>query len=333
MAIGIGRRQFISALSGAAVAWPLAARAQQGERMRRIGVLASTAADDPNNQAGYAAFLQGLQQLGWTEGRNVRIDAHWAVGNVADTRKYAAELVALAPDVILGQGSPSVGALLQATPTVPIVFTAVIDPVGAGFVDSLSRPGGNATGFMAFEYSLSGKWLQLLKEIAPGVTRAAVLRDAAIAAGAGQFAVIQAVAPSVGVEVSTVNVRDAAEIERGVAAFARSGNGGLILTESALAFFHRNLIITLAARHKLPAVYYERYYVAAGGLISYGPIVVDQFRQAAGYVDRILKGEKPADLPVQAPTKYELVINLKTAKALGLAVPQSILARADDVIE
>jgi putative tryptophan/tyrosine transport system substrate-binding protein len=333
MAIGIGRRQFISALSGAAVAWPLAARAQQGERMRRVGVLVGTAADDPATQAQNAAFLQGLQQLGWTEGRNVRIDARSAAGNAADTRKYAAELVALAPDVIMAQGSPSVGALLQATRTVPIVFTAVIDPVGAGFVDSLSRPGGNATGFMLFEYSLSGKWLQLLKEIAPGVTRAAVLRDAAIAAGAGQFAVIQAVAPSVGVEVSTVNVRDAAEIERGVAAFARSANGGLILTGSALSVVHRDLIITLAARHKLPAVYEERYFVAGGGLISYGPNSLYEFPRAAGYVDRILRGEKPGDLPVQAPTKYELAINLKTAKALGLTVPQAILARADEVIE
>jgi putative ABC transport system substrate-binding protein len=326
------RRDFISLVGGAA-AWPVAARAQQGEPMRRIGVLQGTAAaDDPLAQANNAAFLQGLQQLGWTEGRNVRIDWRWAAGNAADARKYAAELVALAPDVILGVAT-TVGPLLQATRTVPIVFAVVPDPVGAGFVDSLSRPGGNATGFMLFEYSLSGKWLQLLKEIAPGVTRAAVLRDAAIAAGAGQFAVIQAVAPSVGVEVSTVNVRDEAEIERGVAAFARSANGGLILTESALAYFHRNLIITLAARHKLPAVYYERYYVAAGGLISYGPIVVDQFRQAAGYVDRILKGEKPADLPVQAPTKYELIVNLKTAKALGIDVPSSILLRADEVIE
>src|SRR5208282_6507780 len=321
MVLGTGRkpmrrREFITLLGGAA-AWPLAARAQQGERMRRIGVLFGIAADDPTSQAFDAAFVQGLQQLGWTEGRNVHIDARWAAGNAADSRKYAAELVALAPDVILTGGS--VEPLLQATRTVPIVFAAGADPVGSGFVDSLSQPGGNATGFMSFEYSLSGKWLELLKEIAPGVTRAVVLRDPAITAGIGQFAVIQAVAPAVGVDVSAINVRDAAEIERAVTAFARAANGGLIVTESPLSGVHRDLIIALAARYKLPAVYYERYYVAGGGLISYGPTFVDQFRRAAGYVDRILKGEKPADLPVQAPTKYELVINLKTAKALGLA--------------
>ena len=332
MAIDIGRRQFVSALGGGMIAWPLAARAQQGERMRRIGVLLPVAADDPDPQAFYAAFVQRLQQLGWTDGRNVRIDTRWGAGNAANSRKYATELVALAPDVILAVGV-SVEPLLEATRTVPIVFTIVPDPVGSGFVDSLSRPGGNATGFLMFEYSLCGKWPELLKEIAPGVTRAAVLRDAAVAAGIGQFAVIQSVAPSVGVEVSPVNVRDAAEIERAVAAFARSGNGGLILTASALSVVHRDLIIALAARHKLPAVYHQRLFVAAGGLISYGPNFLDQFRQAAGYVDRILKGEKPADLPVQAPTKYELVINLKTAKALGLTVPQLILARADEVIE
>ena len=333
MAIEIGRRHFISALGGAALAWPRAARAEEGERMRRIGVLTGIAADDPDAQARYAAFLQGLQQLGWTEGRSVRIDARWAAGNAADSRKYAAELVALAPDVILSTGNSSLGPLLQATRSLPIVFTTVTDPVGAGFVASLSRPGGNATGFMMFEYSLSGKWLELLKEIAPGVTRAAVLRDAALAAGIGQFAVIQSVAPSVGVEVSPVDVHDAAEIERAVAAFARSGNGGLIVTASPLSAAHHELIVSLAARHKLPAVYYERYYVADGGLISYGPNFLDEYRHAAGYVDRILKGAKPADLPVQAPTKYELVVNLKTAKALGLTVPQSILARADEVIE
>ena len=332
MAIDIGRRQFVSALGGGMIAWPLAARAQQGERMRRIGVLLPVAADDPDPQAFYAAFVQRLEQLGWTDGRNVRIDTRWGAGNAADSRKYATELVALAPDVILAVGV-SVEPLLEATRTVPIVFTIVPDPVGSGFVDSLSRPGGNATGFLMFEYSLCGKWPELLKEIAPGVTRAAVLRDAAVAAGIGQFAVIQSVAPSVGVEVSPVNVRDAAEIERAVAAFARSGHGGLILTASALSVVHRDLIIALAARHKLPAVYHQRLFVAAGGLISYGPNFLDQFRQAAGYVDRILKGEKPADLPVQAPTKYELVINLKTAKALGLTVPQLILARADEVIE
>jgi putative ABC transport system substrate-binding protein len=333
MVIDLTRRKFFAALGGAAATWPLVARAQQTDRMRRVGVLVSTAADDPENQARYAAFLQRLQQLGWTEGRNVRIDARWGAGNAADTRKYAAEMVALAPEVILSVGSPSTGSLLQATRTVPIVFTTVVDPVGAGFVDTLSRPGGNATGFMLFEYSLSGKWPELLKEIAPRVTRAAVLRDAAIAAGSGQFAVIQAVAPSVGMEISAVNVRDPAEIERGISAFARAANGGLILTGSALSNVHRDLIIRLAAQYKLPAVYAGRYFAAAGGLISYGPNELDEFRLAAGYVDRVLKGEKPADLPVEAPTKYELVINLKTAKTLGLTVPQSILARADDVIE
>jgi putative tryptophan/tyrosine transport system substrate-binding protein len=333
MATCIGRRQFISALGGAAATWPLAARAQQPERMRRIGVLVGTAADDPENQARYAAFLDGLQQLGWTEDRNVHLDTRWAAGNAADARKYAAELVALAPDVILAVGSVTVESLLQASRTVPIVFTIVPDPVGAGFVDSLARPGGNVTGFMQFDYSLSGKWLELLKEIAPGVTRAAVLRDAATSAGIGQFAVIQSVAPLVGVDVTPVNTRDAAEIERAIAAFSRFANGGLIVTAGPLSSVHRDLIITLATRHKLPAVYVERYYVAGGGLISYGPNILDEFRPAAGYVDRILKGEKPADLPVQAPTKYELAVNLKTAKVLGLPVPQSILARADNVIE
>jgi ABC-type uncharacterized transport system substrate-binding protein len=332
MAIDIGRRKLISALGGATIAWPLTALAQQSERMRRIGVLLPLAADDTGAQAFYAAFVQGLQQLGWTDGRNVGIDTRWAAGNAADMRKYAAELAALAPDVILAVGV-GVEPLLQATRTVPIVFTIVPDPVGSGFVDSLSRPGGNATGFMMFEYSLCGKWPELLKEIAPGVTRAAVLRDAAVTAGIGQFAVIQSVAPAVSVEVSPVNVRDAAEIERAVAAFAHSANSGLIVTVNALAAFHRDLIIALAARHKLPAVYYERFFVAGGGLISYGPNFLDQFRQAAGYVDRILKGEKPADLPVQAPTKYELVVNLKTAKALGVTIPPTVLVHADEVIE
>ena len=327
------RRKFIALLGGAATMWPLAAHAQQGERMRRIGLLSGIAADDPISQADYAAFVQGLQQLGWIEGRNVRIDGRWAGGNAAVRRKYAEELVALAPDVILAQASASLELLLQATRTVPVVFTIVPDPVGAGFVNSLSRPGGNATGFMMFEYSLCGKWPELLKEIAPGVTRAAVLRDAAIPAGIGQFAVIQAVAPSVDVEVSPVDMSVAVEIESAVAAFARSGNSGLIVTASPFAEVHRDLIITLAARYKLPTVSLERHFVAAGELISYGPNFVDQFRRAAGYVDRILKGEKPADLPVQAPNKYELAVNLKTAKALGLAVPQSILARADEVIE
>jgi putative ABC transport system substrate-binding protein len=325
------RRQFIT-LVGAAATWPLAVRAQQGERVRRVGVLQGLAADDPLAQANNAAFLQELQQLGWTDGRTVRIDFRWGAGDAADMRKYAAELVALAPDVILTPGS-SVGPLLQATRTVPIVFVIVPDPVGSGFVDSLSRPGGNVTGFMTFEYSLCGKWLELLKEIAPGATRAAVLWDPTTPSAIGQFAIIQSVAPSVGVEVRPVNVRDAAEIERAVAAFAKVANGGLIVTSNALSEVHRDLIITLAARYKLPAVYSEHHWAAGGGLISYGANFRDQFRQAAGYVDRILKGEKPADLPVQAPTKYELVVNLKTAKALGLTAPPSILLRADEVIE
>ena len=288
--------------------------------MRRIGVLSGSAADDQDSKVRLAAFLQGLQQLGWTDGHNVRIDYRFAAGNAENYRKYAAELVALAPDVILAPGG-SLAHMLQATRTVPIVFAFAADPVGSGFVESLSRPGGNATGFLLFEYDLSAKWLELLKEIAPGVTRAAVLRDPTAIAGIGQFAVIQSVARSVGVEVSPLNLRDAGEIERAVTAFARSSNGGLIVTASALASVQRNLIIELAARHRLPAVYFERLFVASGGLISYGADFVDQYRRAAGYVDRILKGEKPADLPVQAPTKYELVINLKTAKALGLDVP------------
>jgi putative ABC transport system substrate-binding protein len=325
------RRAFITLIGAAAAAWPLAARAQQAERVRRIGVLLPAAADDRNYQAWVGAFSQGLQQSGWTIGRNVRIDTRWATTNAADIRRHAAELVALAPDVILAHGASTVGPLLQATRTVPIVFPIVVDPVAAGFVDSLARPGGNATGFLLFEYSLAGKWLELLKQIAPRVTRVALLRDAAIPTGPAQFGVIQAVAPSLGVEVNPVNVRDAGEIERAVAAFARTSNDGLIVTGGGLR--HRDLIITLAARHKLPAVYVERYFVAAGGLISYGPDYVDQYRRAAGYVDRILKGEKPADLPVQAPTKYNLVINLKTAKTLGLDVPATLLARADEVIE
>jgi putative ABC transport system substrate-binding protein len=326
------RREFITLLGGA-VAWPVEARAQQPERVRRIGVLSGLAANYPDAQALTAAFLQGLQQLGWTDSRNVQIEYRWGAGNADNIRKYATELAALAPDVIFVTGSASMGAMLQATRTVPIVFAIVPDPVGSGFVNSLSRPGGNATGFMQFEYSLSAKWVELLKEIAPGVTRAAVFWDPAITAGIGQFAIIQSVAPSVGMEVSPVNIRDAAETERAVAAFARQPNGGLIVTASALAQVHRDLIVTLAARHKLPAVYFQRILVTRGGLISYGVDVVDQTRRAAGYVDRILKGEKPADLPVQAPTKYELVINLKTAKALGLTVPPSVLARADEVIE
>jgi putative ABC transport system substrate-binding protein len=328
------RREFITLLGGAAAAWPFSARAQQVERVRRIGVAMSTAEDDAESKARIAAFLQGLQQLGWADGHNVRIDTRWWGASDADAnRRYAAELVALAPDVILASGGSVMGALLQATRTVPIVFTLTVDPVGAGYVASLVRPGGNATGFTSYEYSLSGKWLELLKEIAPGTTRAAVLRDPTIPQGIGLFGAIQAVAPSFGVEVSPIDVGDAPEIERGVTAFARSANGGLIVSGSGLAAVHRNLIITLAARHKLPAVYYERFFVAAGGLVSYGPDPIDPHRRAADYVDRILKGEKPADLPVQAPTKYVLAINLKTAKALGLDVPPSLLASADEVIE
>jgi putative ABC transport system substrate-binding protein len=328
------RREFITLLGGAALAWPRAARAQQADRMRRVGVLDSRAADDPEGQARRAVFLEGLQELGWTDGRNVRIDYRWAAADVDRNRKYAAELVALAPDVILASASASVAALRQTTRTVPIVFVNVIDPVGAGLVASLARPGGSATGFTLFEYSLSGKWLGLFKEIAPNLTRIAIVRDPATSAGIGQFAVIQAMAPpSFGVELSLIDVRDPGEIERDVAAFARESNGGLIVTASSGAVVHRELIIMLAARHRLPAVYPFRYFVTSGGLISYGPDTIDQFRQAAGYVDRILKGEKAADLPVQAPTKYELAINLKTAKALGLTVPPSLLARTDEVIE
>jgi ABC-type uncharacterized transport system substrate-binding protein len=325
------RREFITLFGGAAAAWPLAARAQQGERMRRIGVLHNFAADDPLGQARNGVFLQGLQQAGWTIGRNVQIETRWAAGDADRLRTYAAELVALAPDVILGGGNAGAAPLLQATRTVPIVFVIVPDPVGAGFVDSLARPGGNATGFTSFEYGLSAKWLELLKEVAPSVTRAGVLRDSALASGPAQFAAIQSMAPSLGVEVSPVNVRELAEIERAIAAFAR--NSGLIVTGSAFVAVHRHRIIALAARHKLPAVYPERAFIHDGGLISYGPDFLDQYRRAAAYVDRILKGEKPADLPVQAPTKYELVINLKTAKALGLEVPPMLLARADEVIE
>jgi putative tryptophan/tyrosine transport system substrate-binding protein len=326
------RRAFIAMLGGAA-AWPLAARAQQGERMRLIGVLLPAAADDAEYQARVGAFLQGLQQSGWTIGRNVRIDTRWATANAAEIRRHSAELAALAPDVILAHGASTVGPLLQASRTVPIVFPAVVDPVGAGFVDSLARPGGNATGFLSFEYSLSGKWLELLTQIAPAVTRAAVFRDPATPTGIGQFGVIQAMAPSLRMEVNPLNMRDAGEIEHAVAAFARPSNGGLIVAAGGLGQLHRDLIVSLAARHRLPAVYYERNWVAAGGLISYGPDYVDQYRRAAGYVDRILKGEKPAELPVQAPTRYELAINLKTAKALGLEIPASVLARADEVIE
>jgi putative ABC transport system substrate-binding protein len=326
------RRQFITLLGGAA-AWPLVAHAQQGERMRRIGVLNTLTPDDPDVRPRSEAFLQRLQQLGWSEGRNVRIDYRWGAGNADNTRKYAAELVALAPDVILATGSSALGPLLQTTRAVPIVFVIVPDPVGSGFVDSLARPGGNATGFLSFEFGISGKWLELLKEIAPRVARAAVIRDSAVTAGLGQFGAIQAVAPSLGIEVTPVNVRDPGEVERSVAAFARIPNGGLIVTAGPGAALYRDLITKLSAQHKLPAVYYGRNFVDAGGLISYGPDFVDQYRRAAAYVDGILKGEKPADMPVQAPTKYQLAINLKAAKALGLTVPSTLLARADEVIE
>jgi len=327
------RRNFIAALGGAA-AWPLAARGQQGERVRRLVVLVGAqTSEDPDAQANVTAFLQALHELGWTNGRNIRIDTRWAGGNAADINRHAAELVALAPDAILASGTAALGPLLQASRTVPIVFVNVADAVGAGFVDSLARPGGNATGFIAFEYGMSAKWLELLKQILPGMTRAAVLRDAAITAGIGQFAIIQSVASSLGVEVIPLGMRDAAEIEGAVSAFARSTNCGLIVTSSALAVLHRELIISLAARHKLPTIYYRRLYVTSGGLISYGYDLVGQYRRAAGYVDRVLKGERPADLPVQAPTKYELVINLKTATALGLTIPMTLQAAAEEVIE
>jgi putative tryptophan/tyrosine transport system substrate-binding protein len=326
------RREFILALGGAAATWPLAARAQQTDRVRRIGVFMNLAADDPEGQARNTAFVQALQQLGWTEGRNARIDTRWGT-DAASTRKYAAELVALAPDVILATASTATSALQQMTRTVPIVFVIVIDPVGAGYVESLARPGGNLTGFSLFEYGLSGKWLELLKEIAPGVTRVAVIRDTAVGSGVGQYAIIQAVAPALGVELRPIDMRDAGEIERAVVAFARVPNSGLIIVGAPSAVVHRNLIVTLAARHQLPAVYPLSYFASSGGLMSYGPDSIEPYRRAAGYIDRILKGEKPADLPVQAPTKYELTINLKTAKALGLDVPDSLLARADGVIE
>ena len=326
------RRDFITLLGGAAATWPFAARAQLPEPMRRIGILTGIAGEDAQTKVRVTAFLQELQKFGWTESRNLRIDLRAGAGNIADTRKYAIELVALAPDVILASGATPVALLLEATRTVPIVFTIVVDPMGAGFIEKLSRPGGNATGYMMFDYSLSGKWVELLKQVAPGVTQATVLRDSS-SAGVGQFAVIQAVAPSLGVEVSAINVSDAREIERAVTAFAREPNGGLIVTAGPLTVVHRDLIVTLAARHKLPAIYFDRTFVAGGGFMSYGPDLVGQFRQAASYVDRILKGEKPANLPVQAPNKYELVINLKTAKALGIPVPPTLLTRADEVIE
>jgi putative tryptophan/tyrosine transport system substrate-binding protein len=326
------RREFITLIGSASVAWSLAARAQ--EPKRRIGVLMSMAENDPEGQDRVRAFVDGLQQLGWTDGRNVRIDIRWTAGNPADPGKYAAELVALAPDVIFAPASVNVAALQRITRSVPIVFGSVIDPVGAGFVASLARPGGNTTGFSAFEYSLSGKWLELLKEIAPNVTRVAVVRDSLLAAGIGQYAAIQALAPqSLGVELTPIDVQDPSEIERAITTFAREQNGGLIVTGSPAAGTHRKLIIAMALQHRLPNVYAFRYYPASGGLASYGPDLIDVHRRAAAYVDRVLKGEKPADLPVQAPTKYELVINLKTAKALGITVPQTVLGRADEVIE
>jgi putative ABC transport system substrate-binding protein len=326
------RRDFIYGIAGSTVAWSQASFAQQAG-IRRIGALLIQLENDPESRARNGAFLQALQQLGWTDGRNLRIEYRWSAGNAADTRKYAIELVALAPEVIITGGAAPLAQLLQATQSIPIVFVLVADPVGAGFVDSLARPGGNATGFTALEYSFGGKWLELLKEIAPDVTRAAVLRDLSISVGIGLFSAIQSAAPSVRVEVSPVNVRDAAEIEQGIAAFARTSNGGLIVTASPSAFVHRDLIVALANRHKLPAVYPAPEFVTAGGLIAYGPDALDQFRRAAGYVDRILKGARPADLPVQHPTKYELVINLKTAKTLGLEIPPTVLSRADKVIE
>ena len=327
------RRDFIKVIAGAAISWPLGARAQQPDKMRRVGVLMQFAADDPEGQRSVAALQQALQRLGWSEGRDVQIDIRWGRNDVDRDRKYAAELIALAPDVVLGSGTLQVAALQHVTHALPIVFVGVSDPVGGGFIDSLARPGGNVTGFMIFEYSMSGKWLELLKQITPRLTRAAVLRDAINPAGIAQFGAIRATASSLGVDVSPIGVNDEGEIRRALAAFARSADGGLVVTPSAGVSGYRNLIIALAAQYKLPAVYAFRDNVTNGGLISYGPDLVDQFRPAAGYVDRILKGEKPADLPVQMPTKFELVINLKTAKALGLTVPQSLLASADEVIE
>jgi putative tryptophan/tyrosine transport system substrate-binding protein len=327
------RRDFITLLGGTAAAWPLVASAQQGERMRRIGILLPATADDGEYQSWMRTFLQGLGQSGWTVGRNLQVDTHWAGADVDVIRRKAVELVASAPDVILAHGNGPVSTLLQTTRTVPIVFPIAGDPVGTGLVNSLARPGGNATGFAQFEFSLSGKWLELLKQIAPGVARAAILRDAGLGTGTSQFAAIQAMAPMLRMEVNPINMRDADEIKQSVDTFARAQDGGLILTASGSAQRHRDLIISLAARYKLPAVYYARFFVTAGGLISYGIDFADQYRQAADYVDRILRGEKPADLPVQAPTKYELVINLKTAKTLGLEILPTLLARADEVIE
>jgi len=327
------RREFITRVGGAAVAWPLVGRAQQGERMRRIGVLMNLAADDAEGQARLAAFRQGLQQLGWIEGRNAHLDIRWGAGDAERFRRYAAELVALVPDLILAASGSTMPPLLHATRTVPIVFVQVADPVGNGFVASLARPGGNATGFTNIDFSMSAKWLELLKQIAPGATRAAVLRDSTEPTGIGQWGALQSVAPAFTLELTPVGVSDPGEIERAIAGFANLPNGALIVTASAPTAVHRDLIIALATRHRLPAVYAYKYFITGGGLISYGPDTIDPYRRAAGYVDRILKGEKPADLPVQAPTKYELVINLKTAKAHGLEIPDGLLARADEVIE
>jgi putative tryptophan/tyrosine transport system substrate-binding protein len=329
----VKRREFFTFLGGAAASWPLAARAQYSERVRRIGVLIQVAEGDPQARIEVAAFLRGLQELGWSEGRNLRVDTRWGGGDADRIRKYAAELVALGPEVVLALGGTVAGALQQASGTVPIVFVNVTDPVGRGYVASLSQPVGNATGFTSFEFGMGGKWLEVLKEIAPRMTRAAVLRDPAITAGIGYLAAIHALAPSIGVQVIPVDVRAASDIERAVAAFARTPMGGLIVTADPAAIVHREAIITLAARHRLPAIYPYRFFVKSGGLISYGLDNIEQYRLAAGYVDRILKGESPADLPVQAPTKFELVINLKTAKALGLDVAPTLLARADEVIE
>ena len=326
------RREFIALVGGAAT-WPLATLAQQPERMRRIGVLFQATKSDVEFQPRLKAFLDGLAQFGWTEGRNLQLEYHWAGRNADEIRRHAAELVVLAPDVLIAAGGAAVGALQQATRTIPIVFATAGDPVGAGFVENLARPGGNITGFAVFEYAIGGKWLALLKEVSPRTNRVAVLRDPTIALGPGQFGAIQTAAPSFGMEVIPIDVREPAEIERAVTTFAKSSNGGLIIAGSPLAQLHRGLIISLAALHKLPAVYFERFFVADGGLISYGTDFVDQYHRTGGYVHRILGGEKPADLPVQAPTKYQLVINLKTAKAMGLEIPSTLLARADEVIE
>lgn len=327
------RREFVKAIACSAFTWPLAARAQQGERMRRVAMIMNTASGDALGNARVAVFEQALQKLGWTPGRNVQIEYRWADDSAARVRRHAAEVTARAPDVILAQGGFGVGPLLQATSAIPIVFIAVLDPVGAGYVESLARPGGNATGFINFEYGIGGKWLGLLKEISPSVTRVATLRDPSIPSGSGQLGAIQASSSSIGMEIQPVDARKFNDLERVMMAFARKGHGGVIVTASSPTLVHRDLIIGLASRNKLPAIYPYRYFAEAGGLVSYGPDVIDQYRRAAGYVDRILKGEKPADLPVQAPTKYELVVNLKTAKALGLNVPPTLIARADEVIE